>query len=147
MKNCYYSHHFHSNTNGSRPENHIRSKHDMEPTANTKKCSLHVGNSLSKSATMIIGKKYPNFLIITTLDRMTWHIFILQNTRMLLQINSTLKIIVYILKAKSPTKQCSAVWSLMMTILFRRKCLTGKRIQMVSCGSFTAGHFAFLALF
>ena len=59
---CEYSCHFYSDTKGSRPENQISSKHCMEPTANTRKCFLHVGNSLSKSATMMIGKKYPRFL-------------------------------------------------------------------------------------
>lgn len=60
MTICEYSCHFYSDTNGSRPENRISSKHDMEPTAN-RKCFLHVGNSLSKSATMMI-KKYSCFL-------------------------------------------------------------------------------------
>lgn len=63
------------------------------------------------------------------------------------KLNPESKIIVYVLKAIPPIKFCSSMWGSMMTILFRRKCLTGKRIQMVSCGSFTAGHVAFLTLF
>lgn len=39
---------------------------------------------------------------------------------------------------------CLGVWGWQS---FSEESLTGKRIRLVSCGSFTAGHFAFLALF
>ena len=57
MTNCEYTHCFYSDANGSRPENHISSKHDMEPTANTRKCFSHMDNSLLKSATIKKKKK------------------------------------------------------------------------------------------